>query len=110
MAMLNLSLLDSPRNAEWRDSSNSEAVVVSDRAKANGNDGAIKSVHTNPSTDKTEWRGSVGFNDNHVTFEATHVQPITQYGDSEFTNDNLFDTNSGSMVYEGVDVIIDIAK
>lgn len=106
-AMLNLSVLDSVRNMEWRDTSNSEAVVLSDRAVGNGKDGAIKSVHTNPSTDTTQWRGSVGFNDNHVTFEATHDMLTTQYGEAQFINDNLFDTVGASMVYEGVDVIVD---
>ncbi|HAI11158.1 MAG TPA: hypothetical protein DCM28_05595 [Phycisphaerales bacterium] len=109
-AMLNLSVLDSPRNHEWRDTSNSEAVVLSDRAISNGKDGAIKSVHTNPSSDINEWRGAMGWNDNHVTFEATHDQLTTQYGDSQFTADNIFDTESGSMVYEGVDVIVDTKK
>lgn len=81
------------RDVEWRDTSNSEAVVISDRAIDNTDtgSGSIKSVHTNPSSkDVDEWRGSVGFNDNHVTFEATHDGLNTQYGDSSITGDNLF--------------------
>jgi type II secretory pathway pseudopilin PulG len=109
-ALLNLSVSDSPRNNDWRDTSNSEAVVISDRAIANGKNGAIKSAHTNPHSDITQWRGSVGFNDNHVTFEATHDKLTTQYGDSEFVNDNLFDTVGASMIYKGVDTLIDPGK
>lgn len=106
-AMLNLSVVDAPRMNEWRDTSQSDAVVVSDRAIANGKEGAIKSIHTSPKVNHTEWRGSVGFNDNHVTFEAIHDNLTTQYGDNTFTNDNLFDTIGASMVYEGNDVIYD---
>ncbi len=109
-AMLNLSVNDSQRINEWRDTSNSEAIVLSDRAIANGKDGAIKSVHTHPSKDTTEWRGSMGFNDNHVTFEATHDQIDTQYGDDTFENDNLFDTQGASLIYSGNDKIIDPGK
>jgi type II secretory pathway pseudopilin PulG len=106
-AMLNLSVADSPRNFEWRDTSNSEAVVLSDRAIANGKDGAIKSVHTNPSKDSNGWRGSIGWNDNHVTFEATHDQLDTQYADETFKKDNLFDIQGGSLIYAGNDKIVD---
>ena len=107
------------RDNEWRDTSNSESVVISDRAKPNAAAGTtIKSVHTNPSsTTPNEWRGSVGFNDNHVTFEATHDQLTTQYGDATVTTDNLFladevATNAATesdaaMVCEGVDVVVE---
>ena len=109
-AMLNLSVNDSQRINEWRDTCNSEAVVISDRAIANGKDGAIKSIHTQPSKDVTEWRGAMGFNDNHVTFEASHDQIDTQYGDETFENDNLFDTQGASLIYSGNDKIIDPGK
>ncbi|MBL4702161.1 MAG: hypothetical protein JKX85_12985 [Phycisphaeraceae bacterium] len=79
------------RRNEWRETSNSEAVVLGDRAKLNGA-GFVKSVHTNPTVSTNEWRGSVGFNDNHVTFEATHDQLDTQFADTSVTNDNLFNT------------------
>ena len=84
------------RRNEWRDTSNSEAVVLGDRVKLNGTD-KFKSVHTNPSSTTTnEWRGSVGFNDNHVTFEATHDGLDTQYGDDSHTNDNLFSVDTAN--------------
>ncbi len=93
---------NSQRPAEWRDTSNSEAVVISDRpvdndgtVRAAGGVGItphrIKSIHTNPTAIGTnEWRGSVGFNDNHVTFEATHDQLDLTSGSARTNNDNLF--------------------
>ncbi|MBL4702162.1 MAG: prepilin-type N-terminal cleavage/methylation domain-containing protein [Phycisphaeraceae bacterium] len=104
------------RDNEWRDTSNSEAVVLSDRAKTHAT-GKVKSVHTNPSGTTNEWRGSVGFNDNHVTFEATHDQLNLQYGDSSITADNLFDnsdantlsvtSNDAPMVFDGTSSMIE---
>ncbi|MBN4061105.1 prepilin-type N-terminal cleavage/methylation domain-containing protein [bacterium AH-315-I18] len=93
-ALLELEAGASNRRNEWRDTSNSEAAVLSDRAKANGT--GVKSVHTNPTTNTNEWRGSVGFNDNHVTFEATHDQLNLQYGDDSTTNDDLFSSVGAS--------------
>jgi prepilin-type N-terminal cleavage/methylation domain-containing protein len=97
-ALLDITVVGQRRN-EWRDTSNSEAVVLGDRAKRNvaGADTFIKSVHTNPSALSTnEWRGSVGFNDNHVTFEATHNRLTTQFGDETVYNDNLFTFTSAN--------------
>ncbi|MFG0249254.1 MAG: hypothetical protein ACF8OB_10235 [Phycisphaeraceae bacterium JB051] len=106
-AMLSLAGESSPRMAEWRDTCNAEAVIVSDRAIANGKEGAIRSVNTNPSKDKTQWRGQVAFNDNHVTFEAAHDRLNTLYGDQSYENDNLFDTQGASLIYSGKDKLID---
>lgn len=93
------------RTNEWRDTSNSEAVVLSDRGKQNGSTDHVKSVHTNPSSASVnEWRGSVGFNDNHVTFEATHDGLTTQYGDDTMGSDNLFlgtGISDALMIYTG---------
>ena len=90
--MINI-LTAGQRQNEWRQTFNSEAPVLGDRAKYSAGTTGLKSVHTNPSSAAAnEWRGSVGFNDNHVTFEATHDQLETQYGDQSVTNDNLFNT------------------
>ena len=102
------------RTNEWRDTSNSEAAVITDRAKNNddtGTAGTIKSVHTNPSSDTNEWRGSVGFNDNHVTFEATHNQLSLQYGSATTNPDDLFVTagvnaDDAAMAYAGNGLLI----
>ncbi len=106
-SLLNLSDKKSSRLNEWRDTSNSEAAVACNRGIANGANHAIRAIHTQPELGLTEWRGSIAFNDNHVTFEATHDQLDTNYGDESFENDNLFDTVGASMVYEGVDQIVD---
>ena len=63
---------------EWRDTINTEAPVISDRntgtntwgTSVNATTGAIKSIHT---TENGDWRGSVGWNDNHVTFETNNI-------------------------------------
>ncbi|HAI12693.1 MAG TPA: hypothetical protein DCM28_13380 [Phycisphaerales bacterium] len=93
------------RTREWRDTSNSEAVVIADRAIDNNDSGSnnIKSVHTNPTKDTKEWRGSVGFNDNHVSFVATHDDQSTQYGDTTIHNDNLFN-KTNAFASDSVDV------
>lgn len=79
---------------EWRETTNTEAVVLSDRGIANGT--GVKSVHTNPSaTNITEWRGSVGWNDNHVSFEADFTVD-TGHGSNSVTNDNLFTNESAT--------------
>ncbi|MFG0249698.1 MAG: type II secretion system protein [Phycisphaeraceae bacterium JB051] len=107
-----LMLVGSTRMQEWRETSNSEAVVISDRAKDNGTVSsatAVKSVHTNPSADTNEWRGSVGFNDNHVSFEATHNQFSLQYGDASTDPDNLFTDNSGNSGADNDDALMGIS-
>lgn len=89
-SMLFISAVQTDAREEWRDTSNSETVIISDRAKMNPDKNHWKSVHTNPDSAKTEWRGSVGWNDNHVTFEATSTMASTQYYHTSNTNDELF--------------------
>jgi type II secretory pathway pseudopilin PulG len=99
----------SVRNSEWRHTTNTNAIVVSDRAVSHGSDfGQIKSIHTTPASGVSDWRGSVAWNDNHVTFESTHTLS-TKYNDVSHANDHLFinqtgDAHTGSdafMVYSG---------
>ncbi len=103
-ALLNLSVNDSPRLDEWKDTQNANAIAISGRMY--GKDSKGKMLCPWPRSNG-EWIGSVGWNDNHVTFEATHDRLDTQYGDQSFENDNLFDTVGASMVYQGMDGIID---
>ena len=90
---------------EHKETSNSEAVVLSDRCIRSGRgsgrttfvdgDGntvnlGIRSVHTSPGDWEADaWKGSVGWNDNHVTFEASVVLP-TQYQTYVNPEDNIF--------------------
>jgi prepilin-type N-terminal cleavage/methylation domain-containing protein len=75
-AYFSYALLEMHRNTgsrfdEWKETDNSQAPVLGDRAIRNGT--GIRSIHTNPRLDQSEWRGSVGWNDNHVGFENRHV-------------------------------------
>lgn len=69
-ADLAISSATAPRAAEWKQTLNSQAVVVSDRNIGAGNtDAAVQSIHTD---EAGEWSGSVLWNDNHVAFENDH--------------------------------------
>lgn len=87
------------RHDEWRDTSNSLAVVVSDRnttgdadtdgkATTTSGAGTAKSIWTvNPG----DWQGSVGFNDNHVAQVQSPIIEQTQYGKGmQAQEDNIF--------------------
>lgn len=81
------------RYNEWRQTNNAESIVIGDRDVAQGT--GVKSVHTNPKgTNDVEWRGSVGWNDNHVTFEPDYTVN-TKYGRVSTADDNLF-TGAGN--------------
>ena len=103
-----LDLDQSPERAEWRDTINTEAVVVSDRNTGSGTKEAeLNSLWTGR---RGDWRGSVGWNDNHTTFETEAVGYTTKYG-SLFNdqNDNLFQDDDvargdAQMVYGDPDV------
>lgn len=103
-------ILKGGRNAEWKDTTNGDAPVVSDRAVDNGGSYThIKSIHTQPKPGVTDWRGTVAWNDNHTSFEQKNILP-TKYGKAQHAADNLF-THSGSpisgddafMVWHGTD-------
>ena len=84
-----------PRRAEWRDTVNSDAAIMSDRPFGNGvPNGSIWIVDISPL--EVQWHGSVGFNDNHVTFETTHILPVTKYGSETRDNDNIFVEDAGT--------------
>jgi len=113
-SMLAISPVQTDAREEWRETSNSEAVIIGDRAKLNAAT-YHKSVHTNPTSGTTEWRGSVGWNDNHVTFEATSTMASTQYYDTANTSDSLFiDTDGGGantntvLLFQNNDATVDI--
>lgn len=88
------------RLSEWKETSNAQAVVVSDRNVGTSNaTGSIQSIWTSRGGD---WRGSVGFNDNHVEFLQHYMNNLTtKYGTvtnmgSTTTGDNLFTATSGA--------------
>jgi hypothetical protein len=96
--------VDAPgqRATEWRDSGNAAAAIVSDRAIDNGS-GSIRSIHTRPKPAVDEWRGSIAWNDNHVSFESDQTV-ATKYGTAVMEQDDLFKASSGDdacMIYSG---------
>ncbi len=88
------------RDNDWKNTTNSQAVVISDRNVGTGfTNTTARSVWT---TSAGDWRGSVGWNDNHVTFET---QPLvtTKYTGG-LTNDSTngggaFGTNKGDNLF-----------
>jgi len=95
------------RVKEWRETSNSESVVVADRAISTEH--GLVSVHTRKAGEVDLWRGSVGFNDNHVEFRSTVVLP-TKYGAATNEFDNLFEAagnDDAAMAYHGTDDLIE---
>jgi len=96
------------RRDEWNNTVNAKAAVVSDRALSNGS-GAIKSVHTNPKPNETEWAGSVGWNDNHVSFESSYELDTT-YTKTDNALDHLFQiagSSDAGMSYSSSSQLID---
>ncbi len=90
-AMLETQTALPQRYNEWRNTNNAEAPVISDRGVVHTGSG-IRSVHTNPKTSgAVEWRGSVAWNDNHVSFEPDFTVD-TKYGRKSTADDNLFRT------------------
>ena len=85
-----------PRAAEWKQTLNSQAIVVSDRNLGNNTGTELQSVHS----EAGEWSGSVLWNDNHVGFE-NEVEFETKFANGRLndgtTADNLFlDANTGT--------------
>ncbi len=101
-AMLQISGTDADagRDAEWSSTINGMAAVMGDRANTIDNGLSETSIHVSKTTDAAssphDWRGSVGFGDNHVEFMTSAVMPSTKYGRDVNTNDNLFSNDDGS--------------
>ena len=100
-SLLDISLTtNSARLVEWTDTTNAQAIVVSDRllqgASTAGTASTYDSIHA-----ENGWQGSVGYNDNHVriiTMPTTNGQSgiTTKYGSSVQNNDDLFDSSSNT--------------
>ena len=86
--------IDQPgqRANEWKDTTNAEAVVISDRLL----NGALPNTAGNPTTydsihAENGWKGSIGFNDNHVEF-VTNPEMSLKYGSNTLQNtDDIFE-------------------
>ena len=91
-----VSAATAPRAAEWKQTLNSQAIVVSDRnLGGTANVADLQSIHS----EKGEWSGSVLWNDNHVGFE-NEVTFETKYANGRLNDgagDDLFaDANVGT--------------
>ncbi len=80
---------ESGRAREWKQSINTQAVLVTDRARGDiGNYEDLYSIHT--SEDDADWAGSVGRGDGSASFEQSDLQD-TKYGSfSNIEGDRLF--------------------
>ena len=75
------------RASEWKETANTQAIVLSDRNTGTNATNQVASIHT---AERGEWKGSVLWNDNHVMFEQTHDQFMTRYGNGELLADDNF--------------------
>jgi prepilin-type N-terminal cleavage/methylation domain-containing protein len=90
-AMLAISTGNKEARVEWKETTNTQAIVMSDRATSTGD------PHSSV-WDENKWIGTLGWNDNHVEFRISHKDLVTKYGktvnDGTFA-DNIFE-NAGS--------------
>lgn len=90
------------RNSEFKDNTNTEAVIISDRplnaaaeagAMATVASASLRSIWT---TTDADWRGSVTKGDNSTAFETKATGFQTRMGTNTFTADYLFGTSEGT--------------
>jgi prepilin-type N-terminal cleavage/methylation domain-containing protein len=88
------------RLREWKDTLNTLAPILTDRAKGTAITN-IYSVHTKKPASGTDWRGSVAWNDNHVKFETDELVDTKYLTNIE--KENLFDDSTGTAASGAVD-------
>jgi hypothetical protein len=83
------------RLKEWSNTTNALAPVLSDRSSMIDPSLITTSIWVT-STDRSPeyWRGTVVWNDNHVTFESSSTLTKTRFGKTDNTNDDLFTATS----------------
>ncbi|MEM6853803.1 MAG: prepilin-type N-terminal cleavage/methylation domain-containing protein [Planctomycetota bacterium] len=90
---------------EWSETLNTQAPVIVDRNTGDDATDLTSSIHTE--RDGGEWRGTIGWNDNHVEFSTTQIVS-TRYGQGDFNDgdDNLFADDTTPASPGGADGII----
>lgn len=102
--------------AEWKDTLNSQAIILSDRNTGANTAASISSVWTD--VDGGDWRGMVVWNDGHTTSETTaELEDATKYGSGGInTTDNMFVDDAATsantqgnaiMAWDGIDDLTD---
>ena len=98
------------RAAEWSQTLNSQAIVVSDRNVGSDTGNNLQSIHTEAGD--AEWTGSVLWNDNHVGFEQEEIFE-TKYANGALNqdnngngDDNLFTEQTAGQNPAGVDALM----
>ena len=97
-AWLNVSNANTGMKAEWEDTLNSQAIVLSDRNTGNTVEADASSVWTTRGSG--DWRGMLVWNDGHTTSETTNLlDDQTKYGSNAINTDtdNLFVANDGTV-------------
>lgn len=88
------------RRYEWQDTNNSMAPVVVDRSSLIDPSLKTTGMHTgDTSGDPTKWVGSVAWNDNHITHEASAVFETNKLKFGSTPNpspDNIFNATDGA--------------
>ena len=84
--------------SQWKADEDGDKVALSDRGINNESTGysaaaAIRSVHTAPDDGVSQWRGSVAYNDNHASFEAS---PVTE----DWNSDGSIDTGVDGYLFQ----------
>ncbi|MEX0775459.1 MAG: DUF4190 domain-containing protein [Phycisphaeraceae bacterium] len=79
------------RFVEWSATTDSQAVVAGDRNVGGNSPASYLSIHT---AQPGNWRGSIGWNDNHTDFQTSPIMPNTKYGSHVEYNDDLFQAAS----------------
>jgi len=100
---------DGGRLNEWSQTINTQGIVVTDREGGTTNAQATQDTSlattslwvttttgATGSPNSTNWRGSVAWNDNHVSFETNASIATTKYGQVTSTSDNLFLSNGAN--------------
>ncbi len=99
------------RNNDWRDTANADAIVIGDRntamdgtgnnAQENDSDGTLDKVQSIWTTTPGDWRGNVGWNDNHVTYETSSLIKKTRYTSGQSTMQVPNNANTGDNLFQG---------
>ncbi|MFN3165882.1 MAG: type II secretion system protein [Phycisphaeraceae bacterium] len=115
-AMLDIREASPGRRAEWKQTLNSQSIVLTDRNAGHDAGERVASIHTDG---EGEWRGSVLWNDNHVAFDNQHDYFATKYGAGALLQkegadwgdgyDNLFSSENDGNDKAGNDALMLIA-